>query len=69
MLISIYDEDDTSSDDHVDDVYIEEIIYPKQTISNVLLHHNDVIIVTMVSIYKTSSYDWEESQVQFVFSL
>ena len=43
--MSIYDEDDTSSDDHVDDVYAEHNLSPGGTISEV---SNDVIITSLL---------------------
>ena len=35
MLVSIYDEDPDSADDHVDDLYIEEMIQPGEMIPEV----------------------------------
>ena len=44
--MSIYDEDTVGSDDHVDDVYVEERIDPGETIAEV----SDVAIISWYAI-------------------
>lgn len=35
FFVTVYDEDDINSDDHVDDIYVEERLNPGESISEV----------------------------------